>query len=851
MRLFKAALMAGVALAATAGPGRAQTASGAASGASAQDDASMIAEVVVTARRRAEALSDVPLAISAFSNEQLERKSIQSTADLVKITPGLNVTGAGSSVNPFIVIRGASRALAGAGVPGVITYLNDVPLPTYGSLISTLDMDNIQVLKGPQGTLFGRNAVGGAILTYSRKPTYRYEGSALLDYSSFDTLRAELVANIPIVEDKVAVRLAALYGRSDGFTKTIQVSDYGQTGPLSRTPGVIVNSDRGLDGYDRQGYRFSLLIEPTGALSNVTVVDYFKDEGSSNGVADKFHPNGFVFFDGSRATPASIPYLPPSLLGPAGAIAASMFQCTTSSFCNLRSFEAQQAQWGERKVAVNTPAADNAFAKIFGVSNTTTLLLGDHATVKNIFGYRTNSIFNLSDIDGTPMPIIDTANRVRLKQVTEELQVSGEAFDSKLSYVVGGFYYKESPNGDGGFQGLRINVFAGLNDTQSINYATHTSKALYGQFDYDLSDLVNGLKATAGYRQTWDTTGGCTGFSNLGLAYFPNYDVAPMESESQCKSAATVTVGGVVYTNSVIPKNSASQGTYTFALSYKPAEGQLFYATVRRGYRAGDYNTPRYVGTQWAFLDPVQNFDGEIVDDVEIGTKLSFRLGGAPTTFDLAVFRDKDKGFQYYESTSSIATRVANPALGVPAGVTLPSGGIVYNKADLIIKGFEVGSSIAPLDGLTLSANAAYTDVNVDRLTIPPVITAALLGSIDPSVGFVIPFVSKWQANAGIDYRFPGEVLGGELSLNVDYHHQTSFVVSQIRIAGSDLVNARLKLSNVMGRPVDLSLYANNLFDETYAYGSSSSTPSGVGVESRIWAPPRSVGASVRVRFGS
>ena len=93
MRLLKTALMAGVALAATAGPGSAQTASGAASGLSPQDGPSMIAEVVVTARRRAEALSDVPLAISAFSNEQLERKSIQSTADLVKITPGVRASG--------------------------------------------------------------------------------------------------------------------------------------------------------------------------------------------------------------------------------------------------------------------------------------------------------------------------------------------------------------------------------------------------------------------------------------------------------------------------------------------------------------------------------------------------------------------------------------------------------------------------------------------------------------------------------------------------------------------------------------------------------------------------------------
>jgi iron complex outermembrane recepter protein len=846
MKLRSLALLAGASLAALAQPAFAQT-----EPATDQSSTSAIEGVVVTARRREEALTDIPLAVSAFSGGQLERKNIQSTSELVKITPGLNIAVAGSVANPFIVIRGASRALSGPGVPGVITYFNEVPMPTYGSLISTLDMDNIQVLKGPQGTLFGRNAVGGAILTYSRKPTYNYEGSALFDYSSFDTLRTELVANLPIVPDKLAIRAAYLYAQSGGYTHTTQVSDYGQTGTFGRTPGQIVDAHKGYDAYERQGFRLSVRFDPVDALNNLTVVDYFKDTGATNSVGDQFFPNGYTFFDGRVAAPAGVVYGNPAALGPAGAIASSLFQCTTSPLCNLRAYADYAAQQGVRHAALNTPATDGAYSKIFGISNTTTLDINEHTKLKNIFGYRTNDVLGLNDIDGTPLPIIDTQSYVRLKQVTEELQLSGDLFDNKLSYVVGGFYYKDSPNGLGGFQGLRINVFGGLNDTQSINYSTHVSKAIYGQIDYDLSDFVHGLKVTAGYRQTWDSTEGCTAFSNLGLTYYPNNDTAPMVSESQCRAAAAVTVGGVAYTNSVIPKATASQGTYTFAISYKPDEGKLFYATLRRGYRAGDYNTPKYAGTQWAFLDPVQYFKGEIVDDIEVGTKLNFKLAGAPSTFDLAMFYDKDKGFQFYESTSSITTRVANPALGVPAGVTLPSGGVVYNKADLKIKGFEVAGTTSPVSGLVLGANAAYTDVNVDQLTIPPVITAALLGSFDPTVGFGIPFVAKWQANANVEYRFPGEVWGGRLALNADYHYQTSFVVSQIVIPSYHVVNARLTLSDVMGKPVDLSLYAKNLFDETYALGSSSSTPSGVGVASRIYAPPRSFGASVRVRFGA
>src|SRR3546814_3736459 len=110
------------------------------------------------------------------------RKSVLSVLDLTKITPGLNISASASLANPFITIRGQSRGLAGPGTPGVLSYFNEVPLPATGSLIPTFDMDNIQVLKGPQGTLFGRNAIGGAVLTYSRKPTYDFGGYGEVEY---------------------------------------------------------------------------------------------------------------------------------------------------------------------------------------------------------------------------------------------------------------------------------------------------------------------------------------------------------------------------------------------------------------------------------------------------------------------------------------------------------------------------------------------------------------------------------------------------------------------------------------------------------------------------------------------
>src|SRR3546814_12963854 len=97
--------------------------------------------------------------------------------------------------------------------PGVLTYMNDVPLPIYGSLIQSYDMENIQVLKGPQGTLFGRNSIGGAVLTVTKAPTHDFEGYGLIDIGQYDNLNVEGAINVPILRHKVAIRLATQFGR--------------------------------------------------------------------------------------------------------------------------------------------------------------------------------------------------------------------------------------------------------------------------------------------------------------------------------------------------------------------------------------------------------------------------------------------------------------------------------------------------------------------------------------------------------------------------------------------------------------------------------------------------------------
>jgi len=176
--------------------------------------------IVVTARRREEDLQDVPVAVTAFSAEALERSTVQSVQDLTPITPGLRFGVEGGKTSASVSLRGIGQTPVGGGTPGVVQYFADVPLPSEGSNIPTYDIGNIQVLKGPQGTLFGRNTLGGAILINPQAPTDNFEGYVEGTFGRFDYFEVEGAINIPL-GDIGAFRAAGQIRRQDGRTRSL------------------------------------------------------------------------------------------------------------------------------------------------------------------------------------------------------------------------------------------------------------------------------------------------------------------------------------------------------------------------------------------------------------------------------------------------------------------------------------------------------------------------------------------------------------------------------------------------------------------------------------------------------
>jgi iron complex outermembrane receptor protein len=851
---------------------------------SAANEAAPGADIVVTARRVSESASKVPVAITAFSAAQIQTKNIQNVADLTKLTPGLNITGGGSRTNVFITIRGQSRGVTGNVSPGVITYFNEVPMQTYGSLIPTFDMDNIQVLKGPQGTLFGRNSIGGAVLTYSKAPTHNFGGYVEGEIGEYNRQKIEGAINIPIIPEKVALRLSGQLDHSASYTKNYQFTKSTidpVTHRVNSLPQLVPNTHN-LDEFATTSFRASLLIEPVEGVKNVTVYDYNKVRGTAGSDFDQFFPTGVpgrtssgaVYFNSPTTLRAIAGFLnTPGVVPPDGLDKAeniiSLAHCGTSFSCDIDLFNQVQKTDG-RQITYSNFDPWASYTKIWGISNTTTIELGEHATLKNIFGYRTNDSYTRGDNDGTPLQILDTDNLIQTKLITEELQLSGSLFDNKLKYTLGGFYYKQSPNGPGGSAALEINTFFGLSHNASYSYFTDTSKALYGQLDYK---VVDGVTLTAGYRQNWDTSTGCVAALNYSAfaAGIVQQDQSVIPGEAACRSGTLPTRSTAQASSSssaVLPLAHFNKGTWNLGVNWQITPDAMVYAATRRGYRAGSFNSPLYD----AYLASVQTFKPETLDDIEIGAKLRWR-GPVSGSLDIALFRGTDKDVQIPFQTSQLVagtaglgcvpgadlvtassaplcTVTSGPDAGKPGRtVPVPSATTYVNAGRSRLQGFELAATLSPTEGLTLSGGLSYVDFTALSVTNDPALAAVYTANKRTVPPFLMRQQPEWTANAGIYYEYPRDVLGGRLAFNSDLRYTSRWLEGDYYIEGKTTVDASIGLKGIGGTGVDASVQVINLFNAKYDYGSFGSSAA-LGYKSTIYGQPRTVSLRLRYTFG-
>lgn len=588
-------------------------------------------EIIVTAQRREERAQDVPITITAFSNEGLRERGVTNLQGLQSQVPSLVIAPNGQASRDVMSpsIRGQSASFQGS--PGVVVYMNEVPLPSGITLSNQggpgqfVDLQNVQVLSGAQGTLFGRNTTGGAILLTAAKPTDKLEGYVQGGFGNYNMTELEAVLNVPL-SDKARVRLVGASRDRDGFTQDVNW-----------------NKDR--DDQHWRMARAGLWLNPVEGVYNYTMAYYGYSKTNGTGVVAKDFNT--AYYDALANRPVDISSynnLPAgTLVYPLGAIRGGYNFCgqipnltpTKYPDCSNGNYYdnliTEQNARGNRKVAHGV----DDFAKVesWGVNNTTDVDLTANLKLRNIISYAELKSYYSNDMDGTVAPIYDTGltgfsekfPRDWYKLFTEELQFQGSALEDKLTYTVGGFYLKQSPAGD--MSSYAINVCAYADPMECTigrnNLAvTNESKALYAQATLDLgafSPALDRLRLTAGYRYTWDHITG----SNTSWNSQMNADGTPVANTFSCAwtDAPVGDYQDVLDTCRFTGNYKSKSPNWTIGLDYRPIDNLLVYGKVTRGYKAGGFNG-------YAVFPETRTFGPEYVTDYEGGFKSDFNVGG-------------------------------------------------------------------------------------------------------------------------------------------------------------------------------------------------------------------------------
>ncbi len=797
-------------------------------------------EVVVTARRVEENVQDVPISMTVYTQDQITNRNITIATDLATYTPSLSVNERYGPEKASFSIRGFNQDQSTAPTVGV--YFADVVGvraqggTTSGNTVGAgafMDLQNVQVLKGPQGTLFGRNTNGGAILLVPQRPTSELGGYLEASMGNYDMTRLQGAVNLPL-SDSVRVRFAADIHDRDGYMEN--------------------KSGLGPDFNDRSydAFRLSAVWDVTSTVENYTIFHY--SDSQTAGYASRF-----LDCDRAAAVPDDI-----------GRI--DINGMVTLAACEQIDRQAARGD-DELDVEVNSPGADLRIRQ-WQIINTTTWEVTDTLTIKNILSYgefEEKSRFNLySDnftvpqsvnfLDfGFPMPI-QPGQQFRLIDLdfqpgeatsaqttwTEELQFQGSLLDERIQYVVGGYLEFSDPDG---FNGGRTGIFAYCDspgdldcDFNVVPLAGNVSESStkfnfenHGVFAQGTYDFNEDFALTAGIRYTFDRIKGY----DQGVRWAP----APFTTEPLIPTCRDV----FRFPNTVAtdPKvcgktisNNSDEPTWLVNLDYTPTGDLLVFAKYARGYRQGGIN----------FTNPgVETWEPEQVDNYEIGAKLSF-AGSISGFFNIAAFYNDYTDQQVFGAL--VTDRVNYPQIS--------GGAAIVNAGESEISGIEIDAGAALLDSLTLTLSYAYLDTKINDLDTSGIsLEGTPFLQIIPlsEEGGELNLAPEHKLSMNATWLLPIDPGLGDLSVGVTYTYVDEQLVNSSQPAPYDyiedrnLIDLNLNWRRVGGSSFDLSLFAVNVTDETYAVATGGGWSS-FGIADFLYGQPRMYGARLRYNFG-
>lgn len=866
-----------------------------------------IEEITVTARRRDELIQSVPIAITAFTQADLDEKGVEVIEDLKYVAPSVYIqTDVFQQNTVNVTIRG-QRNFAGNGVGNGVqfdtataVYMNGVYFArTQGLAGNLFDVETVQVLKGPQGTLVGRNAAGGAILYTTREPEAEFGGWANATIGDYGRRELEGAVNVPITET-IAARAAISFVENDGWLKNIYQDP--ATGARNSKAGF---GDKKLAGL------FSLKYSPDETFKVVLRGDFNTSHYSGTG----YHALGYYIgtvasvgrpsvcnIPGSCTTTDGTPgqgfidllgrYVAPYFTTPATQTSPGVVNTDPRAYnALLNSLQRQQAAGFWTMDQAVTPVNYDHVQSVSALIDKDF----DDINVHFVVGHRWFDTFGISASRGLPYDVVQTTYAVpNYKATTGDLTVNGSAFADQFKWTTGLFYFTESATG-GNAQYLYSpnnsmpQAVSGRQITLSDlirNQGENESYAAYAQGTYDITP---DLSFTGGARYTVDKRSAdivsqtvrfpATPATNALVAnsvYNPaNYVLNGINYPGYSTSCAIQDSAGVslpLANCALSVDRTFKKPTWMVSLDYDIFDRTMVYATTRKGYRSGGINA----GLNGSNAD-ILVARPENVQDYEIGIKSDWFIG------DMALRTNFDV---YYTDYRDIQSQVALPFVslavgpgGVPCTQALFDAGqctgtstqsIMVNAAKASVKGFEWDFLVKPVDELTLTWGGSYLNAYYRDFTYP--IPA---GYLQPTAGSTslndTPFpLPQWQMNASATYALAGDQIHlpvEQVSLTAQWYWQSSvkanFAGAQFpeqKVLGYQLANLRLNVDQIAETGASLSGFVTNLFNKAACSpesdgvsgsvpGSSLRTVNSSRLLNCVPLPPRRYGMTVKYTF--
>jgi iron complex outermembrane recepter protein len=827
----------------------------------AEENTGGIEEIVVTAQKRAESAQEVPIAISVFSGSALNERAVTNVSQLTAVAPNVNFDNGVAYTGSTAVLAASIRGIGSSDFafnidPGVGVYVDGVYLArSVGANQDLLDTGRIEVLKGPQGTLFGRNTIGGAVSIVTRDPAKEFRVQGDFTVGRFNLFEGRGAVDVPLT-DNLSALVTFDVRSSSGYSKRIPFPSplVANSTPFTALPSTGYEAPSLEGGSTNSSFRGKIKYD--GGSFRVTVSgDYQHSTGSAahsllgvlNDPAATGNPNFAFLYNTCRGAPTAVlgslglmnfcstfgTQLPSIRRGEITPINRITYTPGVNTGADPTRYELPFTNQFITGDPDTTYASGNNFSRLrnYGVTINAELDLSQSILLKSITGYRNTNWLSGLDMDGSPLNILHASFDQRQHQFSQEFQLVGSLMDDKLKFVVGAYFFNEK----GSLLDL-VSFAAGAVQIDGPNWFNTTNYAGFTQIDFKVNDLIS---ITVGGRYTHeskDFEGGQQEMNGLFYKLVGSVAFAGTPLANPALGNICADTSGNIFPNAVLPGfggatcmqvlgyptvgNTNPLRVYAPGINHKtfnnfspkfgiqlhPADDVMIYGSYSAGYKTGGWTT-RYTTPQTL----ASGFNPEKAKTFEVGLKST--LLNRRLQFNLSAFTTNYEGIQLNYQVGTSPT--------------------IANVGDARIKGVEVEVVAKPISALTINASLGYTDSKYTFLDPAVQVTSAPNSfQLGATVGGDLPKTPHWKVNLSPRLELPLGDNGATITLLGDYTYtsaQRNNVEGTLVLnrPSTSIINASLIYTAPDSR-YTLAVGGTNLTNERYVTAGSSIPASGV-----------------------